>query len=257
MESKRTVADNLRAGCTPSGRSRTHWSDGAIAKNHAYRVVDDLFERICGQALENCYRKDEKADARIERAIEALLANIGNPVHFRGREPGMFGSKGEQLFLEPSFSFCDLVSMGEDTYDGFTSFLHACEMPLDISRKALLGCAALLDIDVALDEIERNEAWRASWTMYGIAQSADEIQEILQDEYHREKRREIAAKAGAAAHKDTNEYKIEVLQAWAEKRFKTIAACARWACRQFPIDADETPKRWIRAYEKALLSQVE
>jgi hypothetical protein len=258
MSSKKSVAWSLRAACTLSGRSVQDWDGKAAEQNYAYRVVEDLHARIAGQAFDHrLLGMDDKEDALLDQVVDALRANVDNPAHYRrhyrGSEPGMFGADGEQVFVDPKHSYGHLVYVAEDTYEGLQGFLQACGLPLTTPRKVLIGCAALLDLDVAMEEIRNGQCWRATWTLYGVTESAQEIQDIIEDDYLRAKRRTIATNAGKAAHKDTNEFKKEVLQAWAEKRFKSIAACARWACRQFPIDADETPKRWIRAYEKALL----
>jgi len=267
MNKSTSIAENLRSGRTPAGRSVRDWADAAREQNYAYRTVEDLFDRITGQAFE-LHPQDENKDLLIAQVTAALRANIDNPLHYRERyddaEPGIFGVNGEQLFVDPRRSyeqlFVDprrsyglLVAYVEDSDDGLPGFLHACGLPLDTPRKVIIGCAALLNLDVALDEIEQDKPWRVTWTLYGITESAEEIQEIIVDEHYRAQRRKKAAAAGQAAHRDTNEFKKEVLKAWAENRFKSIAACARWACRQYPIEADETPKRWIREYKKALL----
>lgn len=246
-------ADNLRAGRTFAGRLVSDWGDEVKEQNYVRRVIDDLWERLQGQAF-NLHPVSEKEDALIERIVLALRANLKNPIHYRGHEPGVFGSSGEQLFPEPSFNYVSLVSFGEDGDDGFAGFLKNCDLPPDTPYKTVIACAAVLTIDQALEEIEKGLSWQVTWTIYGITEVVHEIEEIRSDEYLKEHRRKVAAAAGRAAHKETNDFKKEVLQAWAAGQFKTIAACARWACRHFPIEADETPKRWIRAYQKGLLS---
>jgi hypothetical protein len=255
MENKKTVAENLRNRRTPAGRYVVAWISQKRPENSAYRAVEDLFERVTGQAF-SLYPQDDKEDALIEQTISSLLTKFGTPGQFQkvfgSAQPGMFGLNGEQLFVEPMRSFGELVSSADDNEDGFSGFLKDCGLPLDTSRKVVIGCATLLDLDVALEQIESGQCWRVSWTIYGAAESAQEIQEIIIDESLREERRKKASGAGKAAHKDTNEFKKEVLKEWAEGKFKNAAACARWACRQFPIEATETPLRWIREYKKSL-----
>lgn len=253
MSTTRSCADNLRAYRTFSGRVANDWGNEVTEQNYAYRTLEDLCERIYGRAFD-LHPVDAKKDAVIDQIVTALRTNLQNPIHYRGEEPGMFGLKGEQQFPEPRFGYLDLVAWGEDGEGGFSGFLQICGLPLDTSYKTVLACASVLAIDEAFEEFEKNLPWRAIWTIYGISEAATEIEQILDDDRLKEERRKAAAEAGRAAHKDTNEFKKEVLQEWAAGRFKSIAACARWACRQFPIEADETPKRWIRAYQKGLPS---
>jgi hypothetical protein len=253
MSTTKSCADNLRAGCTFSGRPIGDWGGEVKEQNYARRVLDDLKERIYGRGF-NLHTKSAQEDALIERVVTGLRANLHNPIHYRGEAPGVFDGPDKQLFPDPRFGYLSLVSFGERGEDGFAGFLQNCDLPLDTPYKTVIAWAAVLAIDDALEEIERELPWRVTWTIYAISEVATEIEEILDDEYLKEERRKVAAEAGRAAHKDTNAFKKEVLQEWAAGRFKSIAACARWACRQFPIEADETPKRWIRAYQKGLLS---
>ena len=254
MKENASIADYLRSDRTPAGRSVSAWiDDQAREQNYAYRTVEDLFERIRGQAFD-LHPIDEKEDAIIEQVVKSLRTNVDNLIHYQkrlgGGKPGMFGINGEQLFVDPQRGYLYLVFHYEDNDDGLAGFLRDCDMPPSTSLKVLMGCAALLDLDTAFEQIEKDQPWRVTWTIYGIAEAAQEIQEIIIDEHFRAERSKKASDAGKAAHKDTNEYKERVLQAWSKGGFKNAAACARWACREFPIQAIETPLRWIREFKK-------
>lgn len=250
-----SVANNLRSKCTPSGRSVSEWVDEPRDENYVYRTIEDLFERIYGPGFEFSHDSAEhKKDEQIERVIAALRISINNSVE--NERLGMFGRNGQQLFVNPQRSFSYLVSKIEDLDGGFSEFLGIYDLPQDVALKLVIACAAMLDLDDALGLVESGDICRAVWIIYGVTEATSEIFEMWDEEYRKEKQSKIASERGRAAHKETNEYKEKVIEAWSQGRFNTIAACARWALKTFPIVSDETPKRWVREYKEGLLSKA-
>jgi hypothetical protein len=249
MQQAKQAIVHLTMGRTYSGREI--FKPGANEENWARRAASDVTARIFGQI----YGETGRDGMLMLTVVDALRRNLSNPKHFNEDDaPGIWDIDGTQMLPDPQWTYADLIAWGESGDDGFAGFLQACDLAPDIAYEMVIGCAGLLLVDEAIGAFDQGKPWFGFWAIYQASELAAEVWETLDQRRAKEGRRQQAATAGKAAHKDTNAFKKEVIQEWAAGRFKSIAACARWACRQFPIEADETPKRWIRSYEKGLLS---
>jgi hypothetical protein len=63
-------------------------------------------------------------------------------------------------------------------------------------------------------------------------------------------RTDLARKGGIARHRETDDYKAQVVAKWKTGAFKTKVAAARWAMKQFPLPNQEVVVRWLREADK-------
>lgn len=192
---------------------------------------------------------------------EPLLLDTVSKLRHAQHEPRHFGDNTPASHFEgPSsipvvpdsrFSYWNLLEYGLSGEQGFEGFIALCAIVPSIDRPTLFGLIALLLIDSAVEHLDRKDPFIAG---SDAVEAAFCVEQMFHDRGYRhileQARKDLARKGGIAAHRETDEYKAEVIAKWRTGVFTTKAEAARWAMKQFPLRSQEVIVRWLRAAER-------
>ncbi len=225
--------------------SRQNWARSA-ASSLSTQIKRALERQSCDEQL-------------LSAAIEQLKLNLSNPIHFgdRKKPEWTFGDipgnpePGTSVVPDARFNYFDLFSFGISGEDGYGGFLRDCGMPTAMPYTHIVAATALLLLDDAIQALDSENPWYATWALYQAHDLLDELQSREGDrEAERKARKGFASAGGKARHAKTDDCKAPILREWKTGKFKgNKTACAQWAVKQYPIE-DVTVKRWLRAYER-------
>jgi len=229
---------------------RTIYRPDTNRQNWARGAVSQLSARI-KWALEDLPHDERLLDTTIEQ----LRRNLTNPVHYGDNKPGSFFESGVPVVPDPRFTFFDLMGFGISGEEGYKGFLRDCDLPESVPYIIVVAATSLLLIDDAIDAMDRDDPWYATWVLY---QAHDLFEEMMlrqvRESVRPELRRQFASAGGKARHRDKHSHRDDILTEWATGKFNgNKSRCARWARTQFPIiESLETVKKWIREYETTI-----
>lgn len=192
-------------------------------------------------------------ESRLVDTIEKLRAAKNDPRHYGDNTPGAYFDDRLRtpVVPDPSFSYWNLYEYGITGEDGFEGFIALALIDPEIDDPTLCGLIALLLIDSAVGHLDKDDPFLAA---SDAMEAASCVEQMFHDRRYRqmlqEARKELARKGGAAAHRETDEYKTQVIAKWNSGVFKTKADAARWAMKEFPLRNQEVVVRWLRDADK-------
>lgn len=175
----------LRDGKTLRGRdiilNGTHEQN--YGRSHAsslqYEFVYGLSHNPDGESYEPTYPWFHAVTkARTDKALHVahiLVKNLNNPVHYETNRPGLFSSDGVPLFLDPKFTYWDLMNYGMSGEDGFIGFLRDANLPSDTPYDTVLIAAGLLLVDWIVDELDNNRDSFANYLTWHAHEVAHDL----------------------------------------------------------------------------------
>jgi len=251
--SHRKIYGELRAARTLSGRDiyRKHTD----RQNHLRSRLGELSWQVVSSLERNGL-----AESRLIETIERLRAAKTDPQHYGDNKPGAYFDDGPRtpVVPDPRFSYWNLYEFGITGEGGFAGFVALAAINPEIDNPTLCGLIALLLIDSAVELLDRDDPFLAA---SDAMEATLCVEQMSFDRGYRhmlqEARQDLARKGGAAAHRETDEYKTQVVAKWHSGEFTTKVAAARWAMKEFPLRNQEVVVRWLREAdkEKALLDQ--
>jgi hypothetical protein len=217
-------------------------------QNHYRRHLSELSWQVVSSLDRHGLSETMFADT-----IEKLRTAKGDPTHYGDNSPGSFFDDAARTAIvpDPRFSYWNLYEYGVVGEEGFEGFKRDCGISPSIDHPTLCGLIVLLLIDSAVELLDHGDAFLAASDGMEAALC---VEQMFHDRGYRdmlqEARRDLARKGGAAAHRETDEYKAQVVAKWRSGEFPTKAAAARWAMRQFPLRSTEVIARWLRDADK-------
>lgn len=225
-------------------------------QNWARKAVSNLSVQLKRTLERQSY--DERL---LGEAIERLRLNLSNPIHYGDNKPGWtFGEipgnpkPGTSVVPDARFNYFDLFSFGISGDDGYAGFLRDCGLVFSTPYTHVVAATALLLLDEAIQALEAEDPWYATWVLYQAHDLLEELQSRESEKEVESRERKTFAIAGARGrHAETDKYKAEILDEWKTGRFKgKKSACINWAIKQYPIKPI-TVRRHLVAYERGTL----
>jgi hypothetical protein len=185
--------------------------------------------------------------------IEKLRAARRDPRHYGDNKPGSFFDDRVRtpVVPDPRFSYWNLYEYGITGEDGFDGFIKLASIDPGIDDATLCGLIALLLIDSAVELLDNDDPFLAA---SNAMEAASCVEQMFHDRSYRhmlkEARSDLARKGGAAAHRETDEYKAQVVAKWMSGVFRRKVDAARWAMKEFPLRNQEVVVRWLREADK-------
>ncbi len=142
--------------------NRQNWARGAAS--HLSANIKWALEEIT---------TDERL---LDTTIERLRRNFTNPIHYGDKKPGWFFGDGTPVIPDPRFTYFDLWQYGITGEDGYKGFLRDCGLPESVPYSIVVAATSLLLIDDAIEAINRDDPWYATWALY---QAHDLFEEML------------------------------------------------------------------------------
>lgn len=194
------------------------------------------------------------AETLLLATVAKLRAAKTDLRHYGDNRPGMYFSEpvGTPVVPDPTFSFWNLYEYGVTGEGGFDGFIALSGMDPEIDNPTPCGLIALLLIDSSVEHLDNDDPFLAA---SDAMEAALCLEQMLYDRNYRhmlqQARTELARKGGVARHRETDDYKAQVVAKWRTGAFKTKVAAVRWAMRQFPLPSQEVVVRWLRESDKA------
>jgi len=194
------------------------------------------------------------AESLLSGTVAKLRAAKNDPRHYGDNTPGAYFDDVSRtpVVPDPCFSYWNLYEYGVTGEGGFNGFIAVSGIDPAIDNATLCGLIALLLIDSAVEHLDNDDPFVAASE---AMEAAFCVEQMFHDRGYRhmlqEARKELARKGGVAAHRETDGYKEQVIAKWRTGTFKTKAAAARWAMKEFPLRSQEVVVRWLREADKS------
>lgn len=191
------------------------------------------------------------SDSLLSDTAAKLRIAKNDSQHYGDNRPGGVFNDGTPVVPDPRFSYWNLLEFGITGEGGLGEFVRITGIDRSIDYATLCGVIGLLLIDSAVDALESGDHFIAASDAMEAGNCVEEM--VLDRSYRsilRRHRRDFARQGGLAAHRETNEYKALVLANWRTGQHKTMASCARWAMKQFPLKSQAVVLRWLSAANK-------
>lgn len=197
--------------------------------------------------------RHELAETLLVETVEKLRRAKSDPRHYGDNKPDTYFDDRSRtpVVPDPTFSYWNLYEYGITGEGGFDGFISIAGIDPTIDNATLCGLIALLLIDSAVERLDNDDPFLAASDGMEAALC---VEQMFHDRSYRhmlqKARTDLARKGGAARHRETGAYKTQVVAKWRTGAFKSKAAAARWAMRQFPLPSQEVVVRWLREADK-------
>lgn len=193
-------------------------------------------------------------ELRFADTINKLRTARDDPRHFGENVPGSYFDDRVRtpVVPDPRFSYWNLYEYGITGEGGFDGFISLASIDPEIDDPTLCGLIALLLIDSSVELLDNDDPFLAA---SDAMEAALCVEQMFHDRGYRrmleDARKDLARKGGLAAHRETDEFKAQVVAKWKNGEFKTKASAARWAMKEFPLRNQEVIVRWLREADKS------
>lgn len=193
------------------------------------------------------------SESLLLETIEKLRVAKDDSRHYGDNTPGTYfdGRARTAVVPDPRFSYWNLYEYGVTGEGAFDGFIALAGIDPAIDNPTLCGLIALLLIDSSVENLDNDDPFLAASE---AIEATFCVEQMFHDRGYRqmlqEARKDLARKGGVAAHRETDEYKSQVISRWRSGAFKTKVAAARWAMKEFPLRNQEVIVRWLREADR-------